>query len=131
MIKPVSFILLFEELFECSGTENIDANFTLFETCIKQHKLMQLEKDPKQLINMELYCTMMCKTLMKKLSPTSDITFKSRIQTLLSSILPMNHKSGLNISGRFSDQWSQIVIDPQDEGISKEDYQTYFNFWTL
>ena len=79
----------------------------------------------------------MCKNLITKLSATTDIQFKSDIQSLLSSLLPLNHKSGLNISGRFSAQYSQIETETKDsataEGtqISDSEFNTYSNFWKL
>jgi hypothetical protein len=39
---------------------------------------------------------------MKRLSSGRDIEFKGKILTFLSEVLPLNHKSGLNISGRFN-----------------------------
>ena len=76
----------------------------------------------------------MCKNLMKKLSTSKDITFKSRIQNLLSSVLPLNHKSGLNISGKFSDQSKNVIIEARNEineEVTDQEYFKYTNFWTL
>lgn len=85
-------------------------------------------------INMEYYLTRMCKNIMKKLGTTKDTQFKSTIQCLMSSVLPLNHKSGLNISGRFSDQKKNIRIDKRSEvgeEVSDKEYAIYNNFWTL
>jgi hypothetical protein len=85
-------------------------------------------------MNAELYCTRLCKNLMKKLGTAIDITFKSNIQVLLSSLLPLNHKSGLNISGKFSDQKNNLIIEAENEiegTLDKLEYNFYHNFWTL
>lgn len=83
---------------------------------------------------MEFYCTRMCKSIMKKLSISRDIQFKGKIQSLLSSILPLNHKSGLNVSGRFSLQRNNFRIESREEigpRVTEAEYKVYKNFWSL
>jgi hypothetical protein len=72
----------------------------------------------------------MCKNIMNRLSTSRDIEFKGKIQSVLSSVLPLTHKSGLNISGRFNVQKNNTGIE-QVEGASPEEYKLYKNFWSL
>ena len=67
---------------------------------------------------------------MNRLSTSRDIEFKGKIQSLLSSVLPLTHKSGLNISGRFNIQKNTTGIE-HVEGASPEEYKLYKNFWSL
>jgi hypothetical protein len=63
-----------------------------------------------------------------------DVTFKSQIQTLQAEILPINHGSGLNRTGRFNTSAEGIRIQTRDqiqEKITDSQYQEYKNFWTL
>lgn len=128
-------ILLFEELFENSNVEVLkNTGFDLFQdsvlTFLTTHQA-QNENEQKQMLNIEFYSTRMCKSLMKKLSTVTNIEFKTKIQCLLSCALPLNHKSGLNISGKFSEQYKSILVEEKQEELNVENYNKYFNFWTL
>lgn len=104
LLLPISQLLIFEELLECSNTTQLKNNFKLFHQHIKDHGLYskELNLTTNQINEIELYCSRMCKSLKKKLSSSRDITFKSQIQILLSNILPLCHRSGINLIGRFS-----------------------------
>lgn len=68
---------------------------------------------------------------MNRLSTSRDIEFKGKIQSFLSSVLPLTHKSGLNVSGRFNIQKNNTGIEQQIEGASAQEVKLYKNFWSL
>jgi hypothetical protein len=79
---------------------------------------------------------------MRQLSTSRDIQLKGKIQCLLSSVLPLNHRTGLNISGRFNVQkncsnmqtFEQVNEELKKLGsftIRPEEYKLYNNFWSL
>jgi hypothetical protein len=67
--------------------------------------------DSQQLMNIDFFCTRMCKNIMNRLSTSRDIEFKGKIQSFLSSVLPLTHKSGLNVSGRFNVQKNSQQVE--------------------
>ena len=141
LIFQVSIIYLFEELFESSLPTQLESNFQIFSDHVKSYGLKLDEK------NSDFYCIRMCKIIMKKLSESRDITFKNKIHSLFTSILPLNHKSSLNYSGKFSQQSEKLQIQSLEEieqdlkisGANNDienivtpyQYKVYSNFWNL
>jgi len=94
LINSVAILFIFEELFERANQENLEAYFELFSKYIDQNGLSE---ESAVLFSESCYsCARMCKNIIRRLSSSRDIAFKSRIQRVLSMILPMNHKFGLN-----------------------------------
>jgi len=67
---------------------------------------------------------------MNRLSSSRDIEFKGKIQSFLSSVLPLTHKSGLNVSGRFNIHKNNQAAE-KVEGASAQEEKLYKNFWSL
>lgn len=72
-------ILLFEELFEYSSPTKLEEHFEMLCRYIKTNSVFEGITDERDLMNAELYCTRLCKNLMKKLGTARDIAFKSNI----------------------------------------------------
>ena len=100
LIDSVAILFIFEELFERANQENLEAYFELFSKYIEQNGLCE----DNTLIFSESCssCARMCKNIIRRLSSSRDIAFKSRIQRVLSMILPINHKYGLNRQGKIN-----------------------------
>ena len=81
-------------------------------------------------MNIDFFCTRMCKSIMNRLSSSRDIEFKGKIQSFLSSVLPLTHKSGLNVSGRFNIHKNNQAAE-KVEGASAQEENLYKNFWSL
>lgn len=99
---------LFEELFESSCPSNYRLHFEMFQNFVERYGglgpgLPGNEADKGGLVKLQLRCTRMCRSLMKKVSVIGDTQLNFEIQRLLARRLPMSHSSGLNVSGRFSD----------------------------
>jgi hypothetical protein len=102
-------ILLFEELFENSSPSQLKDHFQMFMDYVReQNGLYPPSIDIKQIANIELYTARMCKFLMKKINHNRDSEFKSKVQEVLASLLPLGHPSGVNLPGRISD--SKVTI---------------------
>ena len=141
LIQKVSVIYLYEELFESSKPTELEDNFQIFSDYMNDQGLKLLDRAQ------HMICARLCKTIMKKLSESRDINFKYKIHSLFTSILPLNHRSSLNYSGKFSQQSEKIQIQTLEEVekelensganndtenvITPNQYKTYSNFWNL
>ena len=154
MINREQIILIFEGLFESSARSQLEENFDIFSSQIKKYGL----KDANSWgdLNIDYFCIRMCKNIMNRLRPCWDPQLRGKIYVLLSSVLPLNHQSGLNVTGRFNEQKDITTIQTLEEindelqkqemesGRNREDvdhsqgrqvtvqeYQVYKNFWLI
>lgn len=131
LISKGDIIYIFLELFENSSRSQLEPNFEIFMEQINKYGLKDKnEGDSQQLLNIDFFCTRMCKSIMNRLSSSRDIEFKGKIQSFLSSVLPLTHKSGLNVSGRFNVLKINQAVD-NVEGASAQEANLFRNFWSL
>lgn len=94
-----SILNLFEELFEiCDFRRGLLIAFNVLES--------QIDKPGLHLdSNIDMFFLIRpCKNLVKQLNNSGlkeELPLKTRIKTLLTRIIPLCHRSGLNVSGRF------------------------------
>lgn len=123
--------MIFFDLFENSARSQLEQNFEIFRDQINKYGLKDInELNSNQLMNIDFFCTRMCKSIMNRLSSSRDIEFKGKIQSFLSSVLPLTHKSGLNVSGRFNIHKNNQAAE-KVEGASAQEEKLYKNFWSL
>lgn len=83
MLSRTSIILIFEELFENSSRTQLEDHFEIFSDQIKKYGLKDLDSsasmDPKELENLDYFCTRMCRSIMRQLSTSRDIQLKGKI----------------------------------------------------
>ena len=113
MISREQIILIFEALFESSARSQLEENFDIFANQIKTYGLKDLKAAGD--LNIDYFCIRMCKNIMNRLRPCWDAQLRGKIYVLLSSILPLNHQSGLNVTGRFSEQKDITTIQTLEE----------------
>jgi len=91
----------------------LEENFEIFSNQIKKYGL----KDSNSAgdLNIDYFCIRMCKNIMKRLRPCWDPHLRGKIYVLLSSVLPLNHQSGLNVTGRFNNQKDITTIQTLEE----------------
>ena len=137
-----SIMLIFEELFENSTRNQLEDHFQIFSDWLDQYGLKDKEASRFMETQLDYCCTRMCRSIMRQLSTSRDIQLKGMIQCLLSSVLPLNHRTGLNISGRFNVQKNNSNIQTFEQvnqelkklgsfSIRSEEYKLYNNFWSL
>jgi hypothetical protein len=78
-INRVVIINLFEELFELSSSSQLETHFEIFREQISRYGLKDMNAAQGELLNIDFFCTRMCKYIMGRLSTSRDIEFKGKI----------------------------------------------------
>jgi len=112
LINRYSIIELFVQLFDaCELEKGLQLAFKVLDDQIYRHGLILQDHQDNYLYdsdsnpNCELLMIRLCKSIVKQLR-NSGLCFegemKTSIKSLLARTIPLCHKSGLNLSGRFS-----------------------------
>ena len=131
-MEKLDCYLLLEDLFNQVPTKDLELLFDLLET---QVRIADDRMEQQALIRISNF-------IIKKLGATQDMKFKGRVLKMIAENLPLQHRSGLNVQGKFS-QPPPIALDPQPvnnrdslhPGMGQEemedDYRDYTKFWSL
>lgn len=161
-INRYSIIELFVQLFDgCNLKEGLLSSFSVLQDQIYKYGLIMEDHADNLLYNAdsnpncEYLMIRLCKSIVKQLK-SSGLNFegemKTHIKSLLARTIPLCHRSGLNLSGRFSGSVQNardakralFWIDSSSEGKQDQakaeemkrieqtrEYKIYQNFWRL
>ncbi|CAD5215167.1 unnamed protein product [Bursaphelenchus xylophilus] len=134
---------IMQDVFETSSTKRCLELFNLVEN------LIVTWKEPFFFDACKNQILRMCNDLLKRLSRTLDTEFCGRIFIFLAKTLPLEEKSGLNLTSQFNlanvtlyEEKKENVIKPTEEDVDMEvgeiretkeeiDYELYKKFWGL
>ncbi|KAM7537874.1 hypothetical protein Aperf_G00000073515 [Anoplocephala perfoliata] len=103
--------LLFSDLVNSKPISEVEANFEFIEETIKALKDASLFGSGRNTL------LRMCNDLLRRLSKSQNTVFCGRIQLFLTSLFPLNEKSGLNFTSNFNLEKEVAYNNEPDESL--------------